>query len=53
MELRQMEYFCTVVNCGSISRAAKAMHITQPSMSAAIKKIETELQVRLISYEHG
>ena len=30
MNLKQMEYFTAIVNEGSISAAAKALHISQP-----------------------
>lgn len=50
MELRQIEYFCQVAKTGSFSRAAKLMFVTQPSISAAIKNLENELETQLISY---
>jgi DNA-binding transcriptional LysR family regulator len=34
--LKQLQYFVTVANHGSISAAAKASHISQAAMSQAI-----------------
>ena len=33
MNLKQMEYFITIVNEGSISAASKILHISQPPLS--------------------
>lgn len=35
MTLQQLRYIVTIVNCGSISEAAKHLFITQPSLSGA------------------
>ena len=37
MNLKQMEYFITIVNEGSISAAAKSLHISQPPLSTQMK----------------
>ncbi len=39
--------FYMVVEYGSISKAAKAMFVTQPAVSKAIKNLESSLQVKL------
>lgn len=44
MQLNQLNYFSEVVVTGSISKAAKKLHISQPSLSATIKKMEEELK---------
>ena len=51
MNLKQMEYFTTIVNEGSISAAAKALHISQPPLSTQMKLLEEELGVTL--FERG
>lgn len=53
MESRQIKYFCKVAEYGSISKAAQAMHITQPSMSIAIRKLEEEIGMPLMDHLHG
>ncbi|MFG2606137.1 LysR family transcriptional regulator [Streptomyces sp. NPDC048514] len=40
MSLRQMEYFVTVVDESSFTRAADALHVTQPALSHQIKALE-------------
>lgn len=47
MELKQLEYFRTIVDAGTISGAARELHMTQPPLSYQIKMLEDELQVSL------
>ena len=39
MNLRQLEYFVTVVECGSFSKAAQTLHIAQPALSQQVRKL--------------
>lgn len=48
MELRQLRYFVEIVRHGSLSGAAKALHMSQPPLSATIAALEKELGVRLL-----
>ncbi|CAM5219791.1 DNA-binding transcriptional LysR family regulator OS=Ureibacillus acetophenoni OX=614649 GN=SAMN05877842_10520 PE=3 SV=1 [Ureibacillus acetophenoni] len=48
MDLRKMYYFNATVKYQSFSRAAKALHISQPSLSNAIKFLEEEIGGPLI-----
>ena len=43
-----MYYFITVVKHQSFSQAAKVLHISQPSLSNAIKMLEQEMNAPLI-----
>jgi LysR family transcriptional regulator, hydrogen peroxide-inducible genes activator len=47
MELHQLRYFCAIVDSGSFSRAARLAHVSQPSLSQQIRKLEDELGARL------
>ena len=47
MELKQLEYFRAIVDAGTISGAARELHMTQPPLSYQMKMLESELQVPL------
>lgn len=47
ISLRQMEYFVATAKHGSIAAASTQIHISSPSISAAIAHIEAELGVQL------
>ncbi|GAK01254.1 LysR family transcriptional regulator [Geomicrobium sp. JCM 19055] len=38
MDIRQLYYFKEIVNQGSISKAADALHMAQPPLSQLLKK---------------
>lgn len=44
MELRQLEYFLEIARSGSVTGAANALHMAQPSVSQSIRLLERELQ---------
>ena len=44
MEMKQLQYFRAIVDAGTISGAAKALHMTQPPLSYQIKMLEEELK---------
>lgn len=52
MTLTQLLYFQTVCRSGSISRAAEILHISQPSISCAIKDLESEFNVTLFQRQY-
>ncbi|RAP26106.1 hypothetical protein C2W64_02122 [Brevibacillus laterosporus] len=43
MDIKQLHYFVTVSNQLSYSKAAQKLHISQPSLSNAIKNLEQEI----------
>lgn len=47
MTLLQLKYMTAIVECGSISKAAKQLFITQPSLSSAVKELEEELGIEI------
>ena len=52
MTLLQLRYFQTVCRCESVLQAAEVLHMTQPSISSAIKALETEFHVVLFQRQH-
>lgn len=47
MELRHLQYFLMVAREGTISGAAAALHISQPSLSRQMQDLERELGLKL------
>jgi LysR family hydrogen peroxide-inducible transcriptional activator len=47
MEMHQLRYFVAVAQCGSFSRAAERCHVSQPSLSQQIQKLEKSLGQQL------
>lgn len=51
--LRQLSYFVAAGETLSVTRAAEQINISQPSISAAISHLETELDVQLFIRHHA
>lgn len=51
MDIRTMQYYLAVVREGTISAAAQALHVAQPSLSRQMKELEEELGATL--FERG
>ena len=49
MEFRQLEAYIKVVELGSFSKAAKELHVSQPSVSTYISSLERELGTTLLN----
>ena len=49
MKITQLEYFCTVSECRSITQAAQKLYVTQPAVSNAIRELEKEFSINLFS----
>ena len=49
MELKQISYFLKIIECGSLSKAAKSLYLTQPSLSRFLEKLETDAGVKLFT----
>lgn len=47
MKLYQLRYFTAVCRYGYVTKAAEELHVTQPSVSSAIKELEDEFSVNL------
>jgi DNA-binding transcriptional LysR family regulator len=48
LKLRGLQVFDTVVQCGSMAKAAALLHVTQPAVSKAIGELERSIGVRLL-----
>lgn len=53
MELRQLRYLIAVVEHGSFSRAAEAVHLTQPALSRSIQALEAEVGAAVLERNRG
>jgi len=48
MDTRQLRYFVNIVESGSLTHAALALHVAQPALSMHMRNLEDELGVRLL-----
>ena len=48
MDIRVLQYFLAVAREGSITRAAEALHMTQPPLSRQLKDLEDEIGKQLL-----
>lgn len=51
MELRHLRYFLAVAREGNVTRAAKSLHVTQPTLSRQLSDLELELGRQLLVRE--
>ena len=49
MEIRTLRYFLAVAREENMTRAAEALHVTQPTLSKALKSLEEELGKKLFT----
>jgi len=52
MNLRDWEYFVAIAEHKHFGRAAAACHVTQPTLSAQLKKLEQYLGVNLVERDN-
>lgn len=48
MDVKQQEYFVAIIEEGSLSKAAKKLYISQPTLSQFLLKLENELGAQLV-----
>jgi LysR family nitrogen assimilation transcriptional regulator len=48
METRRLHYFVTIVDCGTITRAAELLHLAQPALSQHVAALESEFGQQLL-----
>lgn len=53
MKLLQLQYFDRVCRCHNVTKAAEQLHVSQPSVSQAIKDLEREFAVNLFARRRG
>ena len=53
MELRRLRHLIAVVEHGSFSRAAEAVHLTQPALSRSIQALEAEVGTAVLERNRG
>ncbi|NVK35895.1 MAG: LysR family transcriptional regulator [Rhodobacteraceae bacterium] len=53
MKLNQLKAFQEIMLTGSVSEAARKLHRTQPSISAAIASLEEDLEMQLFERRNG
>jgi len=53
MTLAQLRYFCTAARYHSITKAAQALFVTQPTLSIAIRELEKEFSVTLFTHANN
>jgi DNA-binding transcriptional LysR family regulator len=53
LSLRSLRYLVAVADAGSVTRAARRMHVSQPSISEAVAALEAELGVALLLRHHA
>jgi len=49
MDERRLQYFLAVVDEGGVTRAARRLHVAQPTLSQALRTLETELESDLFA----
>jgi LysR family nitrogen assimilation transcriptional regulator len=47
MDLKQLKYFITIADFGSMTRASESLNIAQPALTQQIAKLEADLQTRV------
>lgn len=53
MDLLQLQYFCTIAQYENITRAAKALFVSQPNLSTSLSRLEDDLCVKLFERRRG
>ena len=54
MNLQQLKYLVTIVDCHSITKASKALFVSQPYLSKVVSDFETKINKQLfVRYNNG
>lgn len=49
MTLQQLNYVITILECGSLNKAAEILYVAQPSLTGAVKELEKELGITIFN----
>lgn len=50
MDFRELEYLTAIARCGSLTAAAQALYVSQPTLSKCLQHLEDELGIKLFEY---
>lgn len=53
MDLLQLRYFCTIAQYENITKAAKVLFVSQPTLSTSLSWLEDDLGVKLFDRRRG
>jgi DNA-binding transcriptional LysR family regulator len=53
MDLRDLRYFAAIADSGSMTGAARALHVSQPTLTVAMQNLEEELGTQLLLRERS
>lgn len=53
MDLLQLQYFCTIAQYENLTKAAKALFVSQPNLSTSLSRLEDDLGVKLFDRRRG
>jgi molybdate transport repressor ModE-like protein len=53
MDLRDLRYFAAIAQSGSMTAAAKALHVSQPTLTVAMQNLEEQLKTTLFVRERS
>jgi DNA-binding transcriptional LysR family regulator len=51
MDINRLQYFCTIINSGSLRKASEIIGVSSPALSKAMKQLEEEVGVQLFNQE--
>jgi DNA-binding transcriptional LysR family regulator len=53
MDLKDLRYFASIAESGSMTAAAKALHVSQPTLTVAMQNLEEQLKTQLFVRERS
>ena len=53
MDLKDLRYFAAIAESGSMTAAAKSLHVSQPTLTVAMQNLEERLKTQLFVRERS
>ena len=53
MDLKDLRYFAAIAESGSMTAAAKTLHVSQPTLTVAMQNLEEQLKTQLFVRERS